>query len=56
VRWYETNPECCFDLSGVSGRLEVVAFVRDGLGGQVSARVPVEMLDVGGKQNAQDCR
>lgn len=41
MRWYEPNPEVYFDLPSETGKLEVVAFVRDGLGSQVNVRVPV---------------
>lgn len=38
VRWYETTTEAYFDFPSKSGRLEVIGFARDGLGGQVSSR------------------
>lgn len=41
VKWYDESPHATFDISDDSGKLEVMAFVRDDLGKQVSTRFTV---------------
>jgi hypothetical protein len=50
MRWYETKSNVFFDLPDVTGKLEVVAFARDSLGGQVSVRIPVDIAGCGGER------
>ena len=42
MRWYDPRPEAYFKLMNAKGKLEVIAFARDRLGGQVSVRIPVQ--------------
>ena len=42
MRWYENNPTACFDLPRDAGKLEVIAFAKDGLENMVRVQIPVE--------------
>lgn len=42
MRWYENNPTACFDLPRDAGKLEVIAFAKDGLENKVRVQIPVE--------------
>jgi hypothetical protein len=52
MRWYETKSDVFFELPAVIGKLEVVAFARDSLGGQVNVRIPVDMAGGGGERGS----
>lgn len=46
MRWYESSKSAVFNVDGSLDGLEVVAFMRDHLGGQISSRVFVDSSSV----------